>query len=66
MRPSVEPSNVQTGDAVEWLLAVEVLPVALRTPCLHTIPFVRPSCAPLPQPRDGGHVGQLPPRFGAF
>ena len=35
MRPSVEPSNVQTGDAVEWLLAVEVLPVALRTPCLH-------------------------------
>ena len=43
MRPSVEPSNVQTGDAVEWLLAVEVLPVALRTLCLHTIPFVHSS-----------------------
>lgn len=34
---------MQTGDAVEWLLAVEVLPVALRTPCLHTIPFVHSS-----------------------
>ena len=43
MWPSVELSNVQTGDAVEWLLAVEVLPVALRTLCLHTIPFVHSS-----------------------
>ena len=43
MRPSVEPSNVQTGDAVEWLRAGEGLPVALRTPCRHTIPFVHSS-----------------------